>query len=84
VPASLEAEPPRRMTASEGASLDAWMIKTYLGCWRPPAQPGHADRYVARVRLKFKPDGSLLKPPKLVNEQWKTRTVLFDPQVATR
>ena len=74
--------------------------------------------YVARVRLKFKPDGSLLKPPKLVNppsdpaqkpqaksvlqavkacdplpmpaqyrsfyEQWKTKTIHFDPQVAAR
>src|SRR5271168_3941298 len=117
-PASLEPEPPRRMTASQEASLDAWMIKTYLACWKPAAQPADANRYVARVRLKFKPDGSLLKPPKLVNppsdpaqkpqaksvlqavkacdplpmpaqyrsfyEQWKTKTILFDPQVAAR
>ena len=62
-----EPEPPRRMTASQEASLDAWMIKTYLGCWKPAAQPANRDPYVARVRLKFKPDGSLLKPPKLVN-----------------
>ena len=27
----------------------------------PAAQPVDADPYVARVRLKFKPDGSLLK-----------------------
>ena len=60
-------EPPRRMTASQEASLDAWMIKTYLACWKPAAQAADADPYVARVRLKFKPDGSLLKPPKLVN-----------------
>ena len=65
-PATPEPEPPR-MTASQEASLDAWMIKTYLGCWKPAAQPADADRYVARVRLKFKADGSLLKPPKLVN-----------------
>jgi hypothetical protein len=111
-------EPPPRMTASQGAHLEAWMIKTYLECWRPPAQPGHANGYVARVRLEFKPDGSLLKPPKLVNpssdpaqkaqaksvlqavktrdplpippeyrafyEQWKTKTILFDPQIAAR
>jgi hypothetical protein len=111
-------EPRRRMTASQEASLDAWMIKTYLACWRPAAQPADANRYVARVRLKFKPDGSLLKPPKLVNppsdpaqksqaksvlqavkacdplpmpaqyrsfyEQWKSKTILFDPQVAAR
>jgi hypothetical protein len=111
-------EPPRRMTASQEASLDAWMIKTYLACWKPAAQPADADPYVARVRLKFKPDGSLLKPPKLVNppsdpaqkpqaksvlqavkacdplpmpaqyrsfyEQWKTKTIHFDPQVAAR
>jgi hypothetical protein len=60
-------EPPRRMTASQEASLDAWMIKTYLACWKPAAQPADADPYVARVRLKFKPDGSLLEPRKLVN-----------------
>jgi len=84
----------------------------------PAAQAADADPYVARVRLKFKPDGSLLKPPKLVNppsdpaqkpqaksvlqavkacdplpmpaqyrsfyEQWKTKTIHFDPQVAAR
>ena len=66
-PATPEPEPPRRMTASQEASLDAWMIKTYLACWKPAAQPADADPYVARVRLKFKPDGSLLKPPQLVN-----------------
>ena len=117
-PATPEPEPPRRMTASQEASLDAWMIKTYLACWKPAAQPVDADPYVARVRLKFKPDGSLLRPPKLVNppsdpaqkpqaksvlqavkacdplpmpaqyrsfyEQWKTKTIHFDPQVAAR
>ncbi len=106
------------MTAAQEASLDTWMIKTYLSCWKPAAQPADAYRYVARVRLKFKSDGSLLKPPKLVNppsdpaqkpqaksvlqavkacdplpmpaqyrsfyEQWKTKTILFDPQVAAR
>src|SRR5580698_2831917 len=66
-PAPATPEPPRRMTASQEASLDAWMIKTYLACWTPGAQPADTDPYVARVRLKFKPDGSLLKPPKLVN-----------------
>ena len=117
-PVPATTEPPRRMTASQEASLDAWMIKTYLACWKPAAQPADADPYVARVRLKFKPDGSLLKPPKLVNppsdpaqkpqaksvlqavkacdplpmpaqyrsfyEQWKTKTIHFDPQVAAR
>jgi hypothetical protein len=117
-PAPATPEPPQRMTASQEASLDAWMIKTYLACWKPAAQPADADPYVARVRLKFKPDGSLLKPPKLVNppsdpaqkpqakrvlqavkacdplpmpaqyrsfyEQWKTKTILFDSQVAAR
>jgi hypothetical protein len=62
-----EREPSQRMTASQEASLDAWMIKTYLACWKPAAQPADASPYVARVRLKFKPDGSLLSPPKLVN-----------------
>jgi hypothetical protein len=116
--AAPEFEPPRRMTASQEASLDAWMIKTYLACWKPAAQAADANRYVARVRLRFKPDGSLLNPAKLVNppsdpaqkpqaksvlravkacdplripaqyrsyyEQWKTKTILFDPQVAAR
>ena len=59
-PAMPEPEPPRRMTASQEASLDAWMIKTYFACWKPAAQPADANPYVARVRLKFKPDGSLL------------------------
>ena len=58
-PATPEPEPPRRMTTSQEASLDAWMIKTYLACWKPAAQPADADPYVAWVRLKFKPDGSL-------------------------
>jgi hypothetical protein len=117
-PATPEPEPRGRMTASQEASLDAWMIKTYLSCWKPAAQPADADPYVARVRLKFRPDGSLLKPPELVNppsdpaqkpqaksvlqavkacdplpmpaqyrsfyEQWKTKTIHFDPQVAAR
>src|SRR5271170_941488 len=54
-PATPEPEPPPRMTASQEASLDAWMIKTYLGCWKPSTQPADADRYIARVRLRFKP-----------------------------
>jgi hypothetical protein len=117
-PATPEPEPPRRMTASQEASLDAWLIKTYLACWNPSALPADADPYVARVRLKFKPDGALLKPPELVNppsdpaqkpqaksvlqavkacdplpmpaqyrsfyEQWKTKTIHFDPRVAAR
>ena len=117
-PAPATPEPQRRMTASQEASLDAWMIESYLACWKPAAQPADSNRYVARVRLQFKPDGSLLKPPKLVNppsdptqkpqaksvlqavkacdplpmpaeylsfyEQWKTKTVYFDPQVAAR
>ena len=41
------------MTASQEASLNAWMIKTYLACWKPAAQPADADPYVARVRLKI-------------------------------
>jgi hypothetical protein len=111
-------EAPPRMSASQEAGFNAWMIKTYLGCWKQKARPANADSYVARVRLKFKPDGSLLTPPKLVNppsdpaqkpqaksvlraveacnplqvpaeyrsfyEQWKSKTILFDPQVAAR
>ena len=56
-----------RMTTVQQADFDAWMIKTYLACWKPAPQPADADPYVAQVRLAFKPDGSLAKPPKLVN-----------------
>jgi len=58
---------PQRMTLAQEADFDAWMIKTYLSCWKPAAPPSDADPYVAQVRLAFKPDGSLSKPPKLVN-----------------
>ena len=109
--------PPARMTLAQEADFDSWMVKTYLGCWKPAA-PADADDYVAKVRLAFKPDGSLEKPPKLVNppsnpaskpqaksviqavracnplpvpaqyrpfyEQWKTKTIHFNPQFAAR
>ena len=52
-PAPAMPEPPQRMTASQEASLDAWMIKTYLACWKPAAQPADTNPYVARVRLKI-------------------------------
>jgi colicin import membrane protein len=115
-PAASEA--PARMTSSQQAGFEAWLIKTYLGCWKPAPQPTDADLYVAQVRLAFNPDGSLAKPAKLVNppsdpalkpqaksvmaavqncnplpvpaqyrpfyEQWKTKTIHFNPQVAGR
>jgi len=117
-PALIPPAPPPRMTLAQQADFDAWMVKTYLGCWKPAAQPADADPYVARVRLAFKPDGSLMKPPKLVNppsdpaskpqaksvmqavracnplpvpaqyrpfyEQWKTKTIHFNPEIAAR
>jgi hypothetical protein len=111
-------EPPARMTPAQQAAFEAWLIKTYLGCWKPAPQPADADLYVAQVRLAFNADGSLSKPAKLVNppsdpalkpqaksvmaavqncnplpvpaqylpfyEQWKTKTIHFNPQVAAR
>jgi hypothetical protein len=111
-------EPPARMTSAQQAGFDAWLIKTYLACWKPARQPVDTDAYVAQVRLAYNPDGSLSKPAKLVNppsdpalkpqaksvlaavqncnplpvpaqyrpfyEQWKTKTIHFDPQVAAR
>ena len=111
-------EPPARMTSAQQAGFDAWLIKTYLACWKPARQPPDADLYVAQVRLAYNPDGSLSKAAKLVNppsdpalkpqaksvlaavqncnplpvpaqyrpfyEQWKTKTIHFDPQVAAR
>ncbi len=116
--ASPAPEPPTRMTPAQQADFDAWMIKTYLACWKPAPQPADVDPYVAQVQLAFKPDGSLAKPPKLVNppsdpamkpqaksvmqavqncnplpvpaqyrpfyEQWKAKTIHFNPQIAAR
>ncbi len=110
--------PPQRMTNAQEADFESWIVRTYLGCWKPAAQPADSDPYFARVRLAFKPDGSLAKAPKLVNppsdpalkslaksvmqavqscnplpvpaqyrpfyEQWKTKTIQFSPQVASR
>jgi hypothetical protein len=110
-------EPPAHMTSAQQAGFDAWLIKTYLACWKPARQPVDADVYVAQVRLAYNPDGSLSKA-KLVNppsdpalkpqaksvlaavqncnplpvpaqyrpfyEQWKIKTIHFDPQVAAR
>jgi colicin import membrane protein len=111
-------EAPARMTPAQQAGFDAWLVKTYLACWKPARQPADADVYVAQVRLAYNPDGSLMKPARLVNppsdpalkpqaksvmaaiencnplpvpaqyrpfyEQWKTKTIHFDPQVAAR
>ncbi|MGA8444378.1 MAG: hypothetical protein WB766_04180, partial [Roseiarcus sp.] len=111
-------EAPARMTSAQQAGFEAWLIKTYLGCWKPAPQPADADLYIAQVRLAFNPDGSLAKPAKLVNppsdpalkpqaksvlaavqncnplpvptqyrpfyEQWKNKTIHFNPQVAGR
>jgi hypothetical protein len=106
------------MSSVQQAGFEAWLIKTYLGCWKPAPQPADADLYVAHVRLAFNPDGSLAKPAKLVNppsdpalkpqaksvmaavqncnplpvpaqyrpfyEQWRAKTVHFNPQLAGR
>jgi hypothetical protein len=111
-------EPHARMSPSQQAGFDAWLVKTYLTCWKPARTPPDSDLYVARVRLAYNPDGSLAKPAKLVNppsdpalkpqaksvmaaiencnplpvpaqyrpfyEQWKTKTIHFDPEVAAR
>ena len=111
-------QPPTRMSAAQQTGFDAWLIKTYLACWKPPRQPVDADAYVAQVRLVYNPDGSLSKPAKLVNppsdpalkpqaksvmaavqncnplsvpaqyrpfyDQWRSKTIHFDPQVAAR
>ena len=110
--------PPARMTPAQQADFEAWLVKTYLRCWKPAPQSPDADPYVAQVRIAYKPDGSLSRPPKLVNppsnptqrpqansvmlaiqscnplpvpaqyrpfyEQWKTKTIHFDPQIAAR
>ena len=65
--AGAAADVPARMTLAQQADFETWMVKTYLGCWRPAPQPADADPYVAHVRLAFNPDGSLSRPPKLVN-----------------
>ncbi len=65
--ASLSAEAPARMTSVQEAEFEAWIVKTYLACWKPAAQAPDSDPYVARVRIAFRPDGSFAKAPKLVN-----------------
>ncbi|HEY1783527.1 MAG TPA: hypothetical protein VGG79_24420 [Roseiarcus sp.] len=111
-------EPRARMSQAQQAGFDAWLVKTYLTCWKPPRQAPDSDLYIARVRLTYNPDGSLSKPARLVNppsdpalkpqaksvmaavencnplpvpaqyrpfyEQWKTKTIHFDPEVAAR
>ena len=106
------------MSQAQETDFNSWIVKTYLGCWKPQAQPAETDPYVAKVRLAFKADGSLAKAPKLVNppsdpalrpqaksvmqavhscnplavpaqyrpfyEQWKTKTIHFNPQIAAR
>ena len=110
--------PLQRMTGAQEADFNAWVARTYLNCWKQPAQPNDSDPYIARVRLAFKPDGSLARAPRLVNppsdpalkpqaksviqavqacnplpvpaqyrpfyEQWKTKTIHFNPQIAAR
>ena len=117
-PEAVAIAPPGRMTPAQQADFEAWLVKTYLRCWKPAPQSPDADPYVAQVRLAYKPDGSLSRPPKLVNppsnpaqkpqaksvmvaietcnplpvpaqyrpfyEQWKTKTIHFDPQIAAR
>jgi len=111
-------EAPARMTSAQQAGFEAWLIKTYLACWKPAPRLADAEPYVAQVRLAYNADGSLAKPAKLVNppsdpalkpqaksvmaavqscnplavpaeyrpfyEQWKTKTIHFNPQVAGR
>ena len=107
------------MTTAQQADFDAWLIKTYLGCWNPPPQPADADPYVAQVRVAFNrgriarqgrrnssipPSDPALKPQaksvmlavqtcnplpvpaqyRPFYEQWKTKTIHFNPQVAAR
>ena len=59
--------PSPRMSNAQEAEFDSWIVRTYLGCWKSATQPSDSDLYVARVRVAFKPDGSLAKAPKLVN-----------------
>ena len=65
-PAAIEA--PARMSPTQEAAFEAWLIKTYLGCWKPAAPPAGADPYVAQGAVAFRPDGSLDETAaKLVN-----------------
>ena len=58
-----------RLSASQSAALDGWLVSTYKECWRrtrPPVMP-EGLRYEAQVRVVFSPDGSLSGKPVLVN-----------------
>jgi hypothetical protein len=114
-PASPAEAAPAKMSRQLEASFDQWLIGAYLKCWSPAPPQGDDEPYVARVRLEFARDGSLARPPKLINppsnpawrpeakgvmravqncnplkvpsqygpyyEQWKMKTVHFDPQL---
>ena len=105
-----------RMSPSLAAGLDAWLTDAYLSCWTPPPTTPQGDRYIAQVRVEFRPDGTLAATPELLNpptdpawrahaesavravlkcnplrvpaqyapyfEQWRTKTVHFDPESA--
>ena len=56
-----------RMSMSMASALDAWLTESYLNCWSPPPTIPEGDTYVAEIRVVFKPDGSLLGRPVLLN-----------------
>jgi predicted aspartyl protease len=58
------AQPETRFLA---AAFNAWMQEAYLQCWNQPSSMPTGGKYVAQVRVSFKPDGSLSVQPQLVN-----------------
>ena len=59
--------PPARMSATQAAAFDSWLLETYRKCWSAPAVAADSDPYIPKVRIALKADGTLETAPRLVN-----------------
>ena len=70
-PAVAEVEPtpaaPPRMSATQSAAFDAWLLDAYRKCWTAPAVAADSEPYIPKVRIALKSDGTLETAPRLVN-----------------
>lgn len=55
------------IVAQRDPALEAWFIKSYLRCWRPPSTFPQGEKYAAQIRVVHNADGSLSGAPLLVN-----------------
>ncbi|THD43382.1 MAG: hypothetical protein E7774_13035 [Bradyrhizobium sp.] len=66
-PRGLPTQNAPRMSVSQSAGFDDWLLGAYRDCWTPPPSMPAGDVYVARVQVAFNPDGSLAGTPILLN-----------------